>query len=57
MYEAIGKVTDATVSELKEIFSDVRWEIHLAENTHHHAFRISLNVDRLVTPRSAFVQP
>ena len=37
MYEAIGEVTAATVSELKDFLSDAKWEEHISDATHHHA--------------------
>lgn len=37
MYQEIGKVSAATVLQLKSIINDVKWEYHASDVTNHHA--------------------
>ena len=37
MYTEIGKVSEATIAELKTILTEISWEEHISEVTDHHA--------------------
>lgn len=37
MYQEVGQVTPVTISELRSILSNVKWEVHVSDVTSHQA--------------------